>query len=498
MGLALDPSHWGLLILTGAFTGLGFGLFGRAGELAIAPALLAILPVCGVPAAAVPKLAAATAIAILIPVTVAHSEGAIRRQAIDWDLFLLLAPGTAVGAVLITTFADSLSGGLLNLLIVMGIAILALRLFWKQERPAREIPETDNPPLIAMTLKAVAISAGAAAIGVSGGLVIASMLERNLDRERATATANALTLPFALAASLGYFLSPAPEGCGPACGGAIFLPALAATGMAAVLTAPLAAWARQFLPQPAARRLFAVFIIAGAYLFALPAQTIPDLLASSRDSVLEALLAPLCDPEPAPAAPAFEDAKEKQGPAAPATFKDEPAPAMTKKWVTAWTASVQGPYPYGFALLQPDLSLVFPAPKRGASDQSFRMIVRPDLWGSEARIRLSNVFGTKPVRFDGVYTGLRFESSALVPGTNRPVTFGGKDWVVIPPGQEAWSDAIRLPFVPVDGSSSFLGRKLAVSFHAAGLSRARRSMLTALNSTSSVTAAGSVRLRVMV
>ncbi|MGO9484363.1 MAG: TSUP family transporter [Rhodomicrobium sp.] len=308
MGLALDPSHWGLLILTGAFIGLGFGLFGRAGELAIAPALLAVLPECGVPAAAVPKLAAATAIAILIPVTVAHSEGAIRRQAIDWDLFLLLAPSTAVGAVPITTFGDSLSGGLLNFLIIVGIAILALRLFWTSRGPAREIPPPDTPPLIAMTLKAVAGSAGAAAIGVSGGLVIAPMLEKHLAAERAAATASALTLPFALAATLGYFLSPSPDSCGPACGGAIFLPALAATGMAAVLTAPLAATARHFLPQPAASRLFAVFIIASACLFALPVQTIPDLLASSRDSALEAVLTPLCDPEPAPAAPAFEGA----------------------------------------------------------------------------------------------------------------------------------------------------------------------------------------------
>ena len=151
-----------------------------------------------------------------------------------------------------------------------------------------------------MTLKAVASSAGAAAVGVSGGLIIASMLEKHLARERAAATASALTFPFALAATLGYFLSPYPESCGPACGGAIFLPALAATGMAAVLTAPLAAKARHFLPQPAASRFFAVFVIAGACLFALPVQTIPALLASSRDSVLEAVLAPLCDPEPGP------------------------------------------------------------------------------------------------------------------------------------------------------------------------------------------------------
>ena len=77
------------------------------------------------------------------------------------------------------------------------------------------------------------------------------------------------------------------------------------------------------------------------------------------------------------------------------TLCGEPAPAQNKRWITAWTASAQGPYPSGFALLQPDLSLVFPEPAHGADDQSFRMIVRPDLWGDQARIRLSNAFGTK-------------------------------------------------------------------------------------------------------
>jgi lysophospholipase L1-like esterase len=150
------------------------------------------------------------------------------------------------------------------------------------------------------------------------------------------------------------------------------------------------------------------------------------------------------------------------------TLCTEPAPARNKTWITAWTASVQGPYPSGFALLQPDLSLVFPDPARGAADQSFRMIVRPDLWGRQARIRLSNVFGAKPVRFDHVYVGLHFESSAVSAGTNRPITFGGKAWVEIPPGKEAWSDAAALPFVPEEDAAGFLGRKLAVSFQVRG------------------------------
>ena len=78
------------------------------------------------------------------------------------------------------------------------------------------------------------------------------------------------------------------------------------------------------------------------------------------------------------------------------TLCGEPPAAPNKRWITAWTASAQGPYPSGFALLQPDLSLVFPDPARGAADQSFRMIVRPDLWGGQARIRLS-AFGTLAV-----------------------------------------------------------------------------------------------------
>ncbi len=136
-----------------------------------------------------------------------------------------------------------------------------------------------------------------------------------------------------------------------------------------------------------------------------------------------------------------------------------------KKWVTAWTASMQGPYPNGFALLQPDLSLLFPDPARGASGQSFRMIVRPDLWGNWARIRLSNAFGTRPVRFESIVIGLQFESSAVAPGTTQPVTFGAKNGVELEPGQDAWSDPVTLPFVPAQDPAVLLGRKLAVCFN---------------------------------
>src|SRR5689334_18886028 len=84
-----------------------------------------------------------------------------------------------------------------------------------------------------------------------------------------------------------------------------------------------------------------------------------------------------------------------------------------QKWVTTWTASSQGPYPSGNASAQPDLRFAIPVPAMGARDQTMRLMVQPDLWGSQTRLRLSNVFGTGPVTFDGVYAGLQLSSGAV-------------------------------------------------------------------------------------
>lgn len=139
-------------------------------------------------------------------------------------------------------------------------------------------------------------------------------------------------------------------------------------------------------------------------------------------------------------------------------------------WVVSWAASIHGPYPTGNPSAMPDMSRVFPDAARGASDQTFRLIVRPTLWGRETRIRLSNVLGSRPVTFDGIHIGLQASGAQLTAGSNRPVTFGGGNSVTIAPGQAAWSDAVVLPFVRDPAANELAGRKLAVSFHVAGAS----------------------------
>jgi len=148
-------------------------------------------------------------------------------------------------------------------------------------------------------------------------------------------------------------------------------------------------------------------------------------------------------------------------------------PVSSAKWITTWVASVQGPYPIGNPSAQPNQSFVFPQPLQGAQNQSFRMIVKPDLWGTSTRIRLTNALGTQPVTFDNVYVGLQLSSAELFEHSNQAVTFNGQKSITIQPGQWAWSDPVGLPFARQNDRSTaaFLdGRKMAVSFHIPGSS----------------------------
>ncbi|MGA8613852.1 MAG: GDSL-type esterase/lipase family protein [Xanthobacteraceae bacterium] len=150
----------------------------------------------------------------------------------------------------------------------------------------------------------------------------------------------------------------------------------------------------------------------------------------------------------------------------PVGICDEPT---GKKWLTAWTCSIQGPYPIGTASPQPQLQLALPGPDYRAHDQTFRMIVRPDLFADVARLRFSNWASSKPLVLDGVFVGAQESGASISHGENYPVHFSsGRSSVVLPPGQSVWSDPVTLPFVRRFDPAALLGRKLAISFHVQG------------------------------
>src|SRR5262252_8455971 len=144
------------------------------------------------------------------------------------------------------------------------------------------------------------------------------------------------------------------------------------------------------------------------------------------------------------------------------------AAQQPEKWVVSWTGSAHGPYPVGNPSAQPDQRFAFPSADVGARDQTLRLIVRPDIWGAQARLRFTNVLGTRPLTLDGAFVALPLGGPALAKGTSQPIRFGGKDSITIAPGASAWSDPVALPFVRDGAAAELYGRKLAVSFHVAG------------------------------
>jgi len=145
--------------------------------------------------------------------------------------------------------------------------------------------------------------------------------------------------------------------------------------------------------------------------------------------------------------------------------------AEDEKWVASWAAAQHGPYPSGIATAGPDLSFAFPEPAAGATDQTLRLIVKPDLRGHRVRLRFSNVYGDRPLQLDQVFVGIQASGGNVVPGTNRRVSFdGGAITTTIAPGARGVSDPVELDYVTRADSPELFGKNLAVSFHVVGSS----------------------------
>jgi lysophospholipase L1-like esterase len=105
--------------------------------------------------------------------------------------------------------------------------------------------------------------------------------------------------------------------------------------------------------------------------------------------------------------------------------------ATDVRWIDAWGAA-------------PDSA----GPPLGT--QTIRQIIRISIGGSSLRIRLSNLLGTAPVTIGPVHVAAHASGSAIQPGTDHAVTFGGKTAVTIASGADALSDPIAFPVTALE------------------------------------------------
>jgi len=72
------------------------------------------------------------------------------------------------------------------------------------------------------------------------------------------------------------------------------------------------------------------------------------------------------------------------------------------------------------------------------------MIVHTSIGGRRVRVQLSNAFGASALQIGAAHIALRDKDSAIVPGSDRPLTFSGKPSFAIPPAAEVLSDPVDL------------------------------------------------------
>ena len=149
--------------------------------------------------------------------------------------------------------------------------------------------------------------------------------------------------------------------------------------------------------------------------------------------------------------------------------------ASGEQWIATWGTAqqlVRLPAGRGGPVAPPAAPPPAPAPGAPArrfaapveianiNDQTVRMIVRTSVGGRRARIRISNAFGSTSLAIGAAHIARRQEGSAIVAGTDRPLTFDGKASAVVYAGQVLTSDPVDLVVPPL--------ADMAVTFYISG------------------------------
>ncbi len=77
-------------------------------------------------------------------------------------------------------------------------------------------------------------------------------------------------------------------------------------------------------------------------------------------------------------------------------------------------------------------------------DSTLREIVHTSLAGNAVRVRLTNEFGTEPLRVGAATVGVSAGISSVNAATLHDLSFGGSPSIVIPPGAEVVSDPVAM------------------------------------------------------
>lgn len=250
--------EFSIYLITGAFVGLAAGLLGIGGGLIIVPVLATALTYF-IDTSQVVHIAIATSLATILITSLSSAYAHHKHGAVRWDVVKMLVVGVLVGAFIggwvsqyIASNTLSKLFGVLELLIALNM-LLALK-----PNPSRELPGW-----FGNTVVGIVIGKLSSIVGIGGGtLTTPYLVWNNVSMHQAIATSTAVSLPVALAGTIGYILAGLQATDLPAyTTGYIYWPAFLGIILASVFTAPIGAKLAHKLPVKVLKRAFGVFLL---------------------------------------------------------------------------------------------------------------------------------------------------------------------------------------------------------------------------------------------
>lgn len=243
-------------IVLGGFVGFMGGLLGVGGGGILVPLLASIFVYQGIGGSEVVHLSLGTSLMCMIISAIASVRAHASRDAVVWKVVGGMAPGTILGALLVTQVAANLKSSYIALFMAFFMALVAVQMFanWK--------PKPSLKPMTFRGLLTVGVAIGAvsALAAVGGGFLTVTYLSyKNIVMKRAIGTSAAIGLPIAISGTIGYMISGWSKTLSvPYTIGFIYLPAFLAISMASFIAAPYGARCSHHLPDAYLKKIFAV------------------------------------------------------------------------------------------------------------------------------------------------------------------------------------------------------------------------------------------------
>jgi len=113
-----------------------------------------------------------------------------------------------------------------------------------------------------------------------------------------------------------------------------------------------------------------------------------------------------------------------------------------------------------------------PAEPVFVENQTIRMPMRVSQGGRSVRVRVSNLFGTTPLVIGGIHFANSAGGAAIVPSSDRALTFNGQSGVTVPAGETVWTDEVDYELAArsvVDVSLYVAARTQVATLHTLGM-----------------------------